>query len=183
MTENKLPTLAEIYEVEAAEKAFKQDSFNWLMNQEPKKEWIKVNQYAGNSKYIPIGIVETLLQKIFKNPRVEVLREGVMFNAVYVCIRLHYLNPASGAWEFQDGLGAQELQTKAGASAADLGSINKGAVMMALPIAESYAIKDASEKIGKLFGRDLNRKDTMGFAPDNNLQNKFGNNKEKLNGN
>jgi hypothetical protein len=53
--------------------------------------------------------------------------------------------------------------------------------MMALPIAESYAIKDASEKIGKLFGRDLNRKDTMGFAPDTNLQNKFGNNKTKLN--
>jgi hypothetical protein len=179
--ETKLPTIAEIYEVEAAEKAFKQDSFNWLMNQEPKKEWIKVNQYAGNSRYIPIGIIETLLQKIFKNPRVEVLREGVMFNAVYVCIRLHYLNPASGEWEFQDGLGAQELQTKAGASAADLGAINKGAVMMALPIAESYAIKDASEKIGKLFGRDLNRKDTMGFAPDTNLQNKFGNNKTKLN--
>jgi hypothetical protein len=103
-----------------------------------------------------------------------------MFNAVYVCIRLHYCNPASGQWEFQDGLGAQELQTKAGASAADLAAINKGAVMMALPIAESYAIKDASEKIGKLFGRDLNRKDTMGFAPDGNLVSKFGNNKEKL---
>jgi|LakMenE01Jun11ns_1017448.scaffolds.fasta_scaffold9199307_2 hypothetical protein len=175
-----LPTIAELYEVDAAEKAFKQDSFNWLMNQEPKKDWVKENKYAGNSKYIPIGIVETLLQKIFKNPRVEVLREGVMFNAVYVCIRLHYCNPASGQWEFQDGLGAQELQTKAGASAADLAAINKGAVMMALPIAESYAIKDASEKIGKLFGRDLNRKDTMGFAPDGNLVSKFGNNKQKL---
>jgi hypothetical protein len=175
-----LPTIAELYEVDAAEKAFKQDSFNWLMNQEPKKDWVKENKYAGNSKYIPIGIVETLLQKIFKNPRIEVLREGVMFNAVYVCIRLHYCNPASGQWEFQDGLGAQELQTKAGASAADLAAINKGAVMMALPIAESYAIKDASEKIGKLFGRDLNRKDTMGFAPDGNLISKFGNNKEKL---
>jgi hypothetical protein len=179
-TKTTLPTIAELYEVSEAEKAFKQDSFNWLMNQEPRKEWIKENKYAGNSKYIPIGIIETLLQKIFKNPRVEVLREGVMFNAVYVCIRLHYFSPASGQWEFQDGLGAQELQTKSGASAADLAAINKGAVMMALPIAESYAIKDASEKIGKLFGRDLNRKDTMGFSPDANLVSQFGNNKEKL---
>jgi hypothetical protein len=78
-----LPKLAELYEVDKAEKAFKQDSFNWLMNQTPNPAWVKENKYAGNSKYIPIGTIETLLQKIVKEFRVEVLREGALFNAVY----------------------------------------------------------------------------------------------------
>ena len=36
-----------------------------------------------------------------------------------------------------------------------------GSVMKAAPAAESYAIKDAAEKIGKLFGKDLNRADKI----------------------
>lgn len=34
---------------------------------------------------------------------------------------------------------------------------------MALPGAESYAIKDAAEKIGRVFGKDLNRKELMAY--------------------
>ena len=177
--ERQLPKLADLYEVESAEKAFKQDSFNWLMNQPPNPNWIKENKYAGNSKYIPIGTIETLLQKVLREFRIEILREGQLFNAVYCTIRLHYLSPVTNDWSFFDGTGAVELQTKAGSSAADLANINKGAVMMALPMAKSYAIKDASEHFGALFGRDLNRKDVMTFTPDQNLS-KFGNNKEKL---
>ena len=37
------------------------------------------------------------------------------------------------------------------------------AVKMALPGAESYAIKDAAEKIGRVFGKDLNRKELMAY--------------------
>ncbi len=40
---------------------------------------------------------------------------------------------------------------------------------MALPMAKSYAIKDACDHFGKLFGRDLNRKETMGFGVDKGL--------------
>jgi len=35
------------------------------------------------------------------------------------------------------------------------------AVMKAAPAAESYAVKDAAEKIGKLFGKDMNRADKI----------------------
>lgn len=164
----KLPTLAELYE-DNLQIAFKQDQFNYLVNQEPKAEWIKENKYAGNSKYLPIGIVETLLQKIFKSYKIEVLREGVMFNAVYVTVRLHYLNLMNNEWTFNDGLGAVQLQTKQGTSPADLQNINNNAVMMALPMAKSYAIKDAAENIGKIFGRDINRKDVMAFSVDKSL--------------
>jgi hypothetical protein len=168
-----LPKLADLYEVSKVEEAFKNDQFNALMNAEPRKEWVKQNKYAGNSNYIPVGIVETLLQKVFKTFTVEVIREGVMFNAVYVTVRIHLKHPVTGEMFFIDGVGAAELQTKSGASAADLSAINKGAVMMALPMAKSYAIKDAAEHLGKLFGRDLNRKETMAYTTDANLTETF----------
>lgn len=164
-----LPVLADLYKADDIATLFKTDQFNLLMNQPPEPKWIKENPYAGNSKYIPIGILETLLQRIFKEFRVEVMREGTMFNAVYVTIRLHYLNPVSGEWSYHDGVGSAQIQTAKGASAADLSSISNNAVMMALPMAKSYAIKDACDHFGKLFGRDLNRKETMGFGVDKSL--------------
>ena len=179
-----LPKLADLYEVSKVEEAFKNDQFNALMNAEPRKEWVKQNKYAGNSNYIPVGIVETLLQKVFKTFTVEVIREGVMFNAVYVTVRIHLKHPVTSEMFFVDGVGAAELQTKSGASAADLSAINKGAVMMALPMAKSYAIKDAAEHLGKLFGRDLNRKETMAYTTDANLNETFTkSNADKMGGN
>jgi len=164
-----LPILSDLYKADDIATLFKTDQFNLLMNQAPEPKWIKQNPFAGNSNYIPIGILETLLQRIFKEFRVEVMREGTMFNAVYVTIRLHYLNPVSGEWSFHDGVGSAQIQTKKDCSPADLASINNNAVMMALPMAKSYAIKDACDHFGKLFGRDLNRKETMGFGVDKNL--------------
>jgi len=86
-----------------------------------------------------------------------------MFNSVYVKVRLHYKRPTDGEWSFHDGLGAVGVQTDKGASASDLNAIKQDAIMKALPAAESYAIKDAAEKLGVLFGKDLNRKETMPY--------------------
>lgn len=174
----KLPTLSEVYE-DRLEIAFKQDKFNALVNFQPKKEWIKQNPFAQNSNYIPIGIIETLLQKIFKQYKVEVLREYSMFNAVGVTIRLHFINPITNEWQFHDGVGAVQLQTKKGTSPAQLENINNNAVMMALPMAKSYAIKDAAEHLGRLFGRDLNRKDFLEFEADKSISDKV-NEKERI---
>ncbi len=176
MKSNKLITTAELYE-DNLELAFKNDQFNALANLAPKNEWVKENKFAGNSKYLPIGVVETLMQKIFKKFRVEVLNTSTMFNAVCVTVRVHYWNGIDNTWDFHDGVGAMQIQTKSGASPADLQSINNNAVMMALPAAKSYAIKDACEHIGKLFGRDLNRKDTIAFETDNSI-NKVNDTKE-----
>ena len=62
---------------------------------------------------------------------------------------------------FQDGVGAAPLQTDKGAGAVDFNAIKSDAVMKAAPAAESYAVKDAAEKIGKLFGKDMNRADQI----------------------
>ena len=165
--ENKLPALKDLYngKVELA----KENDLNILLNQEPKKEWIKQHPMASNVSYIPIEVVEYLLTSIFIHWSVEVKEIQVIANAVVVTIRLHYRHP-NGEMRWQDGIGACPIQTAKDAPATDFTQVKSDAVMKAAPAAESYAVKDAAEKLGKIFGKDLNRKDAFGYTA---LGNKF----------
>lgn len=160
--QTKLPTLQELHSDPV--QAFKNDQLKQLMYQEPPKQWLKVDKYSNNAVYLPIGKTEYLLDKIFQRWRVEVMDVKQMFNSITVTVRLHYWNVALNEWDFHDGVGAAEVQTKAGSSPADLAAINKGAVAMATPIAKSRAIKDATHHIGRIFGRDLNRQEETVFS-------------------
>ena len=159
-----LPTLKEL--VSNVSIYEKNDQLNFLLNQEPPKAWIKEHPYIKGHKYIPIDKIEYLMRKIFKEYRIEILREGTSFNGVYVAIRLHYKNLTTGEWSYHDGIGAIQLQTKKGSSPADLGNINNGALSMAFPLAKTLAVKDAADMFGKLFGADLNRRDTLPASMD-----------------
>ena len=178
----KLPTLAELFE-DSIEVAGKSEGLNAILNTQPPEKWVKVHPMIPDWKYIPIDKVEFLLRKIFKRYRIEVLKTGMLMNAVEVTVRVHYFNPATGDMDFQDGVGAQELQTKkeTGALKMDMSNVNRGAVQMALPIAKSYAIKDACELIGNIFGGNLNRKDTIAFVPDQEILSREEKRKELLN--
>lgn len=142
-----------------------EDEFLSVVNQEPPKQFVKDHPLAKGVKYIPIDRVELMLTKIFQQWRVEITSSGQLLNSVFVNVRLHYKHPISKEWTFQDGTGAMAIQTDQGKTAADLAAIKSNAIMLALPAAKSYAIKDAAENIGKVFGRDINRKDTMAFKP------------------
>lgn len=157
-----LPTLKDLNA--NIETAFKNDQFNLLLNQKPMPAWVKDHPFAKNVKYIPIERIEFLLTKIFQQWKLEVLSYQQLFNSVAVHVRLHYLNPVDGQWYYHDGLGAVGIQTDAGKAASDMNAIKQDAVMKALPAAESYALKDAAEKLGVLFGKDLNRKETLPFT-------------------
>jgi len=87
----------------------------------------------------------------------EILSEGVMFQSVYVRVRVHYNNPINGDALFMDGIGAVDAQTRKGTSAADLANINSGAIQKGLPAAASYAFSNAYAKFGKLFGGDIQK--------------------------
>ena len=128
---------------------------------------VKVKDAQGNSvaaSYLPIDKVEFLMCRIFQEWRVEIISYAAIFQSVSVHVRLHYKNPLTGEWSYHDGVGAAPIQTDAGKSAADLAAIKSAAVQIALPSAKSYAIKDAADHLGSLFGRDLTRKDTIQFA-------------------
>lgn len=162
-----LPTIGEL--TGDIELAFKNDQLNLLLNQEPPAKWIKEHPFIKGHKYIPIDKVELMLKRIFKRYRIEITGQGIAFNGVWVTVRLHYQNPIDGAWDYHDGIGAMQLQTKAGTSPSDLININNGAVSMAFPIAKTLAIKDAADMFGKVFGADLNRKDTLNYTTDKSL--------------
>jgi len=157
-----LPTLADLHH--DIEVAFKHDKLNLLLNQQPPESWVKKHPFA-KTLYIPIERVEFLLTRIYQNWRVEVLDSKALFNSVAVTIRLHYCDPITGQWSYQDGVGAMSVQTDKGASASDLSAIKSDAIMKALPAAKSYAVKDAAEQLGVIFGKNLNRKDVIAFAP------------------
>ena len=158
-----LPAIADLYlDVEASAK---NNELNILLNQEPPASWVKENKFANNTRYIPIEKVEYLLTSIFIQWRVEIKQTQVIANSVAVCVRLHVLNPVTGEWDWQDGVGASPIQTDSGASATDFSKVKAAAVQMAYPAAESYAVKDAAEKLGKLFGKDLNRRDVVDITP------------------
>lgn len=139
-----------------------------LLNANPRKEWIKhhpqITVKDDNGQYVPlkylsIQTVEYLLTSIFLKWRVEIKETKLIANSVVVSVRLFVQDPLTMEWDFQDGVGASPIQTDKGAGAIEFNLMKNGAIQMAAPAAESYAIKDAAEKFGKIFGKDLNRRD------------------------
>lgn len=167
-----LPTLNDLLS-DNLEVVGKSEGLNAILGANPPDKWIKTHPYITDYRYLPIDKVEYLLRKIFKVYRIEIVREGTAFNGVFVVVRVHYLNPATGEFDFHDGIGACQLQTKKGTSPADLINVNNGAISMAFPIAKTVAIKDACDHFGNIFGCNLNRKDTIQFQPDTGLIDKY----------
>lgn len=161
-----LPKINDLYENKISVQ--KSDAFVTLMNQPPLEKWVKQHPFIKNYNYLPIERIEYLLKTIFKRYKIEVLKTGMLLNAIEVTVRVHYLDPITGEWMFHDGTGAQELQTQkeSGNLKLDMSNVNRGAVTMALPIAKTIAIKDACDHFGKLFGSDLNRKDNISYSLD-----------------
>lgn len=162
MEKKNLPVLQDLYNGDLAIKK-DQNDINILLNQSPAPAWIKEHPFAKGVKYIPIERIEYLLTRLFLQWRVEVKTVQIIANSVCVTVRLHYQNIQNDEWSWQDGIGAMAIQTDKGAGAMDWNATKSDAVMKAAPAAESYALKDAAEKLGKLFGKDLNRKDEIGY--------------------
>lgn len=161
-----LPKISDLYSDK--EMVIKETDLAILLNAEPWEGWvrdhptIKTKNEKGEYvplKFIPISIIEYLLTRIFGFWKVEIKNTSLLANSVKCEVRLWYKHPITGDWEWSDGVGASPLQTDAGKGAVDFNYLKSGSVMMAAPAAESYAIKDAAEKLGALFGKDLNRKD------------------------
>jgi len=155
-----LPALADLYNGDLELKG-DQNNINILVNQPPKAEWIKEHPFARGVKYIPIERIEYLLTRLFLRWRVEVKSIQTIANSCVVTVRLHYQNIENDEWSWQDGIGAAPIQTEKDAGAMNWDKVRADSVMKAAPAAKTYAVKDAAELIGKIFGKDLNRKDEI----------------------
>lgn len=158
-----LPTIEELYT--GSEELVKRNQLNVILNQPPHKDWVKIHPQIKTMeyKYLPIERIEFLLTAIFIEWHFSINDIKLIGNSVVVIGTLYVTNPITGKEMFQDGVGAAPLQTERGAGAIEFDKLKSGAVMMAAPAAESYALKDAAEKFGKIFGKDLNRKDEISY--------------------
>lgn len=173
-----MPKIQDLYEEKDIQILSKFNEFNKVLNAPPKPQWIRhhptatkeVRQANGELKkvpieYIPIGITEYLLTSLFIKWRPEVLEVGIMANSVYVTVRVHVLNPLTMEWEWYDGVGAVPIRVNKGAGTTDFTQMQSSAIQTGLPAAKSYAISDAADCIGKIFGKDLNRNAEMDYQP------------------
>lgn len=177
--ESKLPTLQELFE-DSIQLAGKQEGLNAILSTPPPEKWVKEHPYIKNYRYLSIDKVEYLLRRIFKKYNIEITGQGTAFNGVWVTVRVHYFNPATGDMCFTDGIGSIQLQTAKGTSPADLANINNGALSMAFPLAKTLAIKDATHLLGDIFGGNLNRRDVLEFKPDTAIIDRVEKRKELL---
>lgn len=168
-TSNEPVTIQQLYKDTALQ--LQRDQLQTFLNQDPPSDWVKEHPNIKGHKYVPIDKVEWMLSRFFKKKQIEVKEYKQLLNAISVSVRVHYLDPITNEMTFEDGVGAWDLQTQSGTGVLklDASNINRGAVPMALGIAESIAIKDACDKIGPIFGSNLNRKDTMPNLPDAQL--------------
>jgi hypothetical protein len=83
------------------EHASDEKKFLKFVNQDPKADWIREMQ---GIKYIPVGILETLMQRLFGRVRYEVRDWKLVANSICVSMRVHYWNAARNEWDWQDGL-------------------------------------------------------------------------------
>ena len=145
-----------------------------LLNRNPSQKWIAVNPYANNSKYLPIRIVEELLSEIFPFWQVEQVGEPkILGNSVVISVQLKIYNPIINQWLSYAGVGAvpielekpqfdkQGNQIRGARNNVDFGCINAKALHKNTPAALSFAVNNASKKIGRLFGSHLNSKESL----------------------
>lgn len=161
VAKRQLPTLNEL--IEETPSSIRDNALMVLLNQEPPSGWLKTHPMTKN-KYLPVERVEYLLSRIFTKWWIEVRSVQVIANSCVVTVRLYVVNPVTRETEWNDGVGACPIQTNQGAGATDFSQVKAAGVQMAAPSAETYAFKDAAEKFGKLFGKDLNRKDEISYT-------------------
>lgn len=154
------PNLAELH----AGKEITSEELTYLkfINQPTPAFLVKLNKMNKNKPYVPIENVKWMMTAIYHSDwHVEIKNCFVALQSIVTIVRVHYKE--GEVWKWQDGQGAAPLQTDTGAAAADLSKIKDQAVQIAAPSSESYAIKDACDKIGAIFGDSL--KDILAFAP------------------
>ena len=167
----KPPTLIEL--IEDKEMAFAQDDFNLILNTPVPQTWIKEHPYV-NIKvegkniplpYIPVKRVKYLLKRIYGKYEWSIKTAEQCLNAFVVVGTLTVRNPITGEMESQDGIGAAAIQMDKGATQGDLSAIKANAIQIGAPAAESYALKNAAEKFGDIFGGNIYDIDKTAYTP------------------
>ena len=134
------------------------EAFNSIIAASPKAEWVKVNPFSQNAKYLPIGVVENLLRLLYPMHQIEHVGDvKILGNSVVVSVTLKVYHPFYNQWLSYAGIGAVPIELTSGSNPIDFTKINAKAMHKNVPSALSFAVANAAKKIGNIFGANLNR--------------------------
>lgn len=137
-------------------------NYKELLNKNPSSKWVRTNPYSNNAKYLPIRIVEELLNEIFPFWQAKQIGEPkILANSVVVSVELWVFNPIINEWLTYPGIGAVPIELQSGSDPTDFSKINAKSLHKNAPAALSFAINNAAKKIGRLFGSHLNSNESM----------------------
>jgi len=142
------------------------ERFMKALNTSPPDAEIYTNPHAGGVKYLPISYVEMSLDEMFFGLwKTENFRFQVMVNEIVGSIDLHVKHPITGEWIVRTGASATMIRQQKGATISEVDKKIHNALEMDMPHLKADCIANAARSLGKLFGRDLNRKFTDNYRP------------------
>lgn len=127
----------------------------------PKQSWIKSRSLGRGRKsyYIPIEVKESLKDIFFDEFDVIDIKEKVIVNEILIIVKIQFLpSYPNSEHRFTSGIAAKPIQCSSGSEAF---KFPRGKITNALEYnasaAETAAISNALNKLGNVFGKNLNR--------------------------
>jgi len=145
------------------------EAFQNYLNRDPNKEWITLNKEVKRATgkdvfYIPIEVCQMLLDKLFAGIyRIQNFKWSQIGNELAGTVEIEYLHPVTNIWLKREGSAVVPVQFKSKEKRNDQIPIfdleNKvhNAIQKNIGTLHSECIKNGCHKIGRIFGRDLNR--------------------------
>lgn len=142
-----------------------QDFTKRLNNEPDPKEFEKTPD--GKASFLPVSFVEMTLDEIFLGQwEVSDVQYSQVFNEVVGTGILTVWHPITGRSLKRAGFGAVVITQDKDASIADFNMTKKkNALDLAFPKLKAEITKNAAQTLGKIFGRDINRKQKDSFKP------------------
>lgn len=147
------------------------EKFQRKLNEEPPKNEIQVNEAAGGSIYLPISFVQMKLDELYYGLwESEITHVQVVANEIIGYGYLEVTHPVTGTKIRRAGAGAVMVQMKsekAGGNGriSDVENKIKNTLVKDFPHLKAEIEKSAAKTLGKIFGRDLNRKHVDQYNP------------------
>lgn len=140
--------------------------FTKALNAEPNKDEVRVNQHAANTLYLPISYVEMSLDELFFGLwETKDFRWRNYANEIVGTITLRVFHPVANQWIERTGASATMIRQQRGAGITELEKKIHNALEMDFPHLKADCIVNAAKSLGKMFGRDLNRKFADVYRP------------------
>lgn len=140
-------------------------AFQMRLNQHPPQG--QILQHPQNKKeYLPISYIQNTLDEIFPGTWWdENFKSQVIGNEIVGSIELVVKHPITWQEIRHTGAAAALIRQTSGAQITDINAKIKNALEGDYPHLASDCLKNAAKKLGKVFGRDLNRKYEDNYSP------------------